>query len=139
MKIKFTIQGDPRGKERPRVCFKHGKSFAYTPQRTSEYEENIRRSFKKIINHKFERNIPLGIIITAYYPIPRHSSMKISKAMENDEILPTKKPDCDNVIKIILDALNKVCYEDDAQICNLKFEKHYSNMPSVGGRNLRYR
>jgi Holliday junction resolvase RusA-like endonuclease len=51
--------------------------------------------------------------------------------MKNDEILPTGKLDCDNVIKIILDALNGVCYEDDAQICNLKFEKHYSNLPSV--------
>ncbi|GMB10226.1 MAG: RusA family crossover junction endodeoxyribonuclease [Candidatus Improbicoccus devescovinae] len=132
MKIKFTVNGKPRGKERPRICLRQGKCFAYTPQKTSEYEENIRKSFRKNFKNKlFEKNIPLEAVITAFYPIPKGISKSKFSEMQNDEILPTKKPDCDNVIKIILDALNGVCYEDDAQICNLKFEKHYSNMPSV--------
>jgi Holliday junction resolvase RusA-like endonuclease len=74
MKIKFTIQGEPQGKARPRICFKNGKAFAYTPQKTSEYEENIRRSFRKFCKHKFEkfeRKIPLEAVITAFYPISK--------------------------------------------------------------------
>ena len=41
---------------------------------------------------------------------------------------PTKKPDSDNIIKIILDALNGVCYYDDAQICKVNFEKKYAEI-----------
>ena len=44
---------------------------------------------------------------------------------------PTKKPDSDNIIKIILDALNGVCYHDDSQICKIYFEKKYSEIPKV--------
>ena len=41
---------------------------------------------------------------------------------------PIKKPDSDNIIKIILDALNGVCYYDDAQICKVNFEKKYAEI-----------
>ena len=43
----------------------------------------------------------------------------------------TKKPDSDNIIKIILDALNGICYHDDSQICRIYFEKKYSEIPKV--------
>ena len=46
-------------------------------------------------------------------------------------IRPTKKPDLDNVIKSILDALNKVAYHDDTQIVSLSMEKFYSDSPRV--------
>lgn len=32
------------------------------------------------------------------------------------EIRPTKKPDMDNVVKIIADSLNNLAYYDDTQI-----------------------
>ena len=40
----------------------------------------------------------------------------------------TKRPDSDNIIKIILDALNGVCYHDNAQICKVNFEKKYAGI-----------
>ena len=43
----------------------------------------------------------------------------------------TKKPDSDNIIKIILDGLNGVCYHDDAQICRVIFEKKYAEIPET--------
>lgn len=48
------------------------------------------------------------------------------------EIMPTKKPDCDNVAKMICDALNGLAYKDDAQIVNLNVLKAYtSDVPFV--------
>ena len=41
-------------------------------------------------------------------------------------ISPTKKPDVDNVIKIILDALNGFAWHDDSQVVNLQIEKKYT-------------
>lgn len=41
------------------------------------------------------------------------------------QIRPTVKPDCDNVSKIILDALNGVAFKDDSQVVGLWVEKWY--------------
>jgi Holliday junction resolvase RusA-like endonuclease len=49
----------------------------------------------------------------------------------NGCIYPTKKPDADNIAKIILDALNGVAYTDDTQVINLLVQKRYGEAPEV--------
>ncbi len=39
MEIKFTVPGPPKGKQRPRICRVNGRSMAYTPKGTIEYEK----------------------------------------------------------------------------------------------------
>ena len=51
--------------------------------------------------------------------------------MLKNEIRPTKKPDLDNVAKLILDSLNNVAYKDDSQIVMLKVEKFYGEIPRM--------
>lgn len=46
-------------------------------------------------------------------------------------IRPTKKPDWDNIGKIVTDALNGVAYHDDAQIVDAQVRKFYSKDPRV--------
>ena len=46
--------------------------------------------------------------------------------MLDNKISPTKKPDIDNIIKIILDAMNKMAFRDDCQITKLEVEKKYA-------------
>ena len=46
-------------------------------------------------------------------------------------ILPTKKPDVDNVAKIILDGLNCIAWDDDTQVVDLSVSKYYSEEPRV--------
>lgn len=41
-------------------------------------------------------------------------------AMLSGELLPTKKPDIDNIVKAVLDALNEVAYRDDTQVVELQ-------------------
>lgn len=79
----------------------------------------------------FDKNIPIEISIVALFSIPQSKGKKLKDSMLKGDILPTKKPDSDNIIKIILDALNGACYHDDAQICKLSFEKKYSEIPRV--------
>lgn len=43
----------------------------------------------------------------------------------------TKKIDCDNLAKIILDSLNKIAYDDDSGISKLVVDKIYGEMPRV--------
>ena len=51
--------------------------------------------------------------------------------MIDGEILPTKRPDIDNVVKCIMDSLNKLAYKDDAQVVALVAEKCYGAEPMV--------
>ena len=98
----------------PRICKINGRSVAYTPKETIEYEKLIRASYTAVSKAKFERSFPLEISILALFPIPKYVSRKTKELMLNGRLFPTKKPDADNIIKVILDALNGVAYIYDA-------------------------
>jgi len=127
MTIKFKVLGEPKGKQRPRLCKIRGRSIVYTPKQTTEYEQKIRASYKRLTSENFPQGIPLEIKITALFSIPK----RFRKKALNGEILPTKKPDSDNIIKIILDALNDTAYFDDSQVCGINFVKKYGETPQI--------
>ena len=131
MEIKFTVPGPPKGKQRPRICKVNGRSMAYTPKETIEYERLVRASYTAVSKAKFERNLPLEISILALYSVPKYVSRKTKELMLNGRLFPTKKPDADNIIKVILDALNGLAYRDDVQICRVYFEKMYAEIPET--------
>ena len=119
MQVKFNVFGKPRGKQRPRLCSVGGRNIVYTPKQTIEYEKLIKASYIASSKVFFERNISIEINILAYF---FHKSL-IEFAIN--------KPDADNIIKIVLDALNKVAFYDDAQVSKICFEKRYSKMPRL--------
>ena len=120
-----------RAPRRPRICKVNGRSVAYTPKETIEYENLIRASYTAGSKAKFERSLPLEISILALFPIPKYVSRKTKELMLNGRLFPTKKPDADNIIKVILDALNGLAYRDDVQICRVYFEKMYAEIPET--------
>lgn len=126
MFVSLIIPGKPLGKQRPRIT-RFG--VAYTPTQTVNYETLVKQLY--IINKlpKIEGYVEAEIV--AYFPIPKSVSKKQRQMMLNNEVLPSVKPDCDNIIKIILDALNKLAYDDDKQVVNLSFRKFYSDDPRV--------
>ena len=74
---------------------------------------------------------PLQMEVTAYYSIPQSASKKKAEMMRECKLFPTKKPDCDNVLKIIADALNGIAYKDDSQIVVGIVRKVYADVPKV--------
>ena len=130
MIIKFTVLGEPTGKQRPKVFKKNGVSRAITPDKTVLYENLVKLSAckdgpVKRLDGEIEANIK------AYYSIPKKMTRKNKELIEEDKLHPTKKPDCDNVAKIILDALNGIAYKDDSQVVKLTIEKYFSYEPRV--------
>ena len=67
----------------------------------------------------------LFIKIIAYFEVTKNTTKKDKKLIEEGLLSPTKKPDIDNIVKIILDALNKMAFKDDNQITKLEVEKLY--------------
>lgn len=124
----ITIIAEPKGKGRPRFT---RTGHAYTPQGTREYEEYVKYEYKKQGGEYYEKDVPLKIEIIAYYKIPKQTRKGDIKRMVDCELLPCKKPDTDNIIKIICDALNGLAYYDDSQICYTTIKKMYGLTPSV--------
>lgn len=127
MIYEFEIQGNIVGKARPRMNTRTGK--AYTPTKTKLYEASVRYQFlTKYPNFKPIKN-RVRVTIESYFDIPKSTSKKAKEQMLNGNISPTKKPDADNIIKIILDAMNKFAFEDDTQVTELKITKKYNSYP----------
>lgn len=82
-------------------------------------------------NMRFNDDSMLDMRIKLYYSIPQSKSKKIKAKMLANEIRPAKKPDLDNVIKVIADSLNQVAYRDDVQIVDCQCRKFYSEQPRV--------
>lgn len=73
----------------------------------------------------------ISMQITAVYPVPASYPKRDKVAALAGDLLPTKKPDADNVAKVIADALNGLAYDDDAQITDLSVLKRYGEEPEV--------
>jgi Holliday junction resolvase RusA-like endonuclease len=131
--VSFTIPGEPQGKARPRVVrAQNGMSLTYTPDKTVRYEELTRLRYREAAQgFRFPDDAQVGIQITAWYSIPKSKSKKVKAAMLAGLLTPTKKPDCDNIVKIICDALNGIAYKDDQQITVAQIRKKYADVPRV--------
>lgn len=129
MSIMFTVSGQPKGKGRPRFT-RQGRT--YTPEATREYEDAIKTAFlAQGSNTKYKAGTPLKMEIVALYGIPKSDTKKVKAEKESGKILPTIKPDLDNLVKIVADALNGLAYDDDKQITNLMVAKRYWNNPGI--------
>lgn len=113
--IRFEVGGVPVGKARPRVTFRNGRAMAYTTERTREYENRVKAAYKKAYgNTKVDGVLQIDVI--AYFEPPKSTSKKRRAAMLDWQIPYTKKPDTDNILKAVMDALNGVAYDDDSKI-----------------------
>lgn len=116
----IIVEGKIKGKARPRVFNGH----AVTPKDTVNYENWVRLNYKEQCGKYLEGPIKAKII--AYYKIPKsYPKKRIESILERQE-QPTKKPDADNIGKIVLDSLNDIAFHDDSQIVELTVIKRWT-------------
>lgn len=133
MKIKFSVLGEPQGKGRPRFNrLPNGFVSTNTPEQTVLYENLIVTEYRRQCGKaRFGDKDCIYMRIIAYYAIPASTSQKKRREMESGLIRPTKKPDVDNLTKVVCDALNKIAYRDDAQVVDAQVSKYYSDQPRI--------
>ena len=130
MKISFTVPGEPIAKARARVVFnKHtGKTRAYTPTKTASYETYIKLIARLEWPYQ-PLTCPFVLTVRVYRSMPKSLSKKKVSLAELGHIRPTTKPDCDNYLKSICDALNNIVFKDDSQVISVHVHKFYSAYP----------
>lgn len=128
----FTVMGEPRGKQRART-YRHGNfTKTVTPEQTVVYENLIALEYRRqCCDFRFNDKEMLAIVIEAYFSIPKSVSKKNRVMMIERALRPVKKPDGDNIIKVVCDALNGLAYHDDAQIVDMVVRKYYAESPKL--------
>lgn len=132
--IHFKYRGEAVGKGRPRITRRGDKVHTYTPEKTKMFEDAIK--FELLASTceaipVYDAGIPLKAEVKIGMKVPKSYSNKKREKCLNGELTPTKKPDIDNVLKAIFDALCGFAMEDDSQITEVIAEKLYTEEPYV--------
>ena len=129
--IAFRINGEPKGKGRPRFSRMGNFVKTYTPEDTVMYENWVKICFQKAVSEcnatihgvfPIAANVPVKVLIHCVWDYPKSMSAKKRAVTE----YVTKKPDFDNIAKCICDSLNGLAFHDDSQVARCEITKLYS-------------
>ena len=120
-----TIPGEPVSKGRPRMT---KRGHTYTPKRTVDYERMVQTLFHAQYGSPILEG-PILLQLDLYFQIPKSRSKAVRKRMQQGLDRPCKRPDIDNCMKSVSDALNGIAYKDDSQIVAAVFQKFWADEP----------
>ena len=130
--LRVTVPGQPIPKARPRCqCVNH-KPRMYKDKKTREYENyvatcvSMSRAYRGKERPLCTNSGPVKVEIKAVFQRPRNM---MAKRYPDGLILHTKKPDIDNITKIVLDGINQLkglVWGDDSQVCSTDPIKYYT-------------
>ena len=110
--VVFTVEGEARGKARPRVT--QGGAHTYTPDPGGFVERVTAAAIVADLQKYAEYEGAVEIMVLIDRAMPKGWSRRRKEEMEDEPCLV--KPDANNVLGAVLDALNHVAYRDDAQV-----------------------
>ena len=140
MKITLKIPGVPIAKARPRFSRLKNRSDDQKPGgvRTYNPKENEERDFANQALEQIRqqgymsviaKGMPLRVSCWFYMPIPASSTKKFRVRCLTETVYHVKKPDADNLVKLVKDALNRVAWHDDSQVAIVRGMKIYGAEP----------
>jgi Holliday junction resolvase RusA-like endonuclease len=130
MRITFEVLGVPCAKGRPRLSARGGFARAYTPAKTRHAEESFAA---RAVAHRPDQPFacPVKLIVHFIMPIPASWSKKQRTLALAGAMPHVTKPDLDNLVKLIKDALNGVFWLDDKQVFSVIAAKYYGEIPKT--------
>ena len=125
--VTLVIQGSPTGKDRPRMNRKTGAVF--TPKQTKLAEAVIIDAWRAAGEPRIEEG-PLRMEVELVVSRPKGHYRKDGQL--NTEGLrhpyPRRKPDVDNAIKLVMDALNRRAYRDDVDVVDARVIRRWADL-----------
>ena len=129
--ILIVIPGCPVAKGRPKLTTVLGHARSYTPEKTRNFEAEIKWISRQEMAGRVPMKCALGARINVFLTVPASWSGKKQRAALSGAVVPSKRPDIDNYLKSVFDGMNQVVYADDALVCDLSMTKRYSDSPRV--------
>jgi Holliday junction resolvase RusA-like endonuclease len=128
--IQFTVYGEPVSQGRPRATTVNGHIRMYDPKKSSDFKNYVRLVASE---HRPDKLLegPISLTVKVYKKTLKSFSKKKIAAAEAGQLRPTSKPDVDNYVKGVKDALKNVIWKDDSQVVDLHISKWYSETPRV--------
>lgn len=126
----FCVPGVPQAKGRPKFARRGKFVQTYTPDKTVQAEQTL---VARALAFRPEAPFacPLRVVAQFVMPIPESWSKK-KRALADAGAMPhTAKPDLDNLVKLVKDALNGVFWLDDKQIFSFTASKYYGPVPET--------
>ena len=129
--VSFFVPGEAVGKGRPRVTTIGGQARMFTPKKTANYETLIAMAAQQAMNGRELIAGPVMMELAIRVAVAASWSKKKTAAALSGDVMPTKKPDADNVLKAICDGINGIVFKDDVQVVNVSLSKRFSVTPGV--------
>jgi Holliday junction resolvase RusA-like endonuclease len=128
--IQFTVYGEPVAQGRPRATTINGHIRMYDPKKSSDFKNYVRLVASE---HRPDKLLegPISLTVKVYKKTLKSFSKKKIAAAESGQLRPISKPDVDNYVKGVKDALKNVIWKDDSQVVDLHISKWYSETPRV--------
>lgn len=128
----IEVLGDPKAQGRPRAA-KRGKFIqVYDDPKSRKAKEKL----AVIVQQKAPEKLldcPLQVDLAFYLPRPKsHYGTGKNEGqlkMQFAYIYHTKKPDIDNLRKLVMDAMTGIFWRDDSLVCRGATVKEYSERP----------
>jgi len=120
--VSFKVHGNPVPQGRPRIIKKGQHYGAKDPDTSRVYKDRLRLLAHE---HRQEPLLEGPLFLRLTFEV-----LKPKSARKRD-VWRHKKPDLDNLVKAVMDAMVGVMYRDDAQIVGLESYKLYSASPGV--------
>ena len=126
--VTVIIGGEPVPKGRPRMT---RRGFAYTPAATRKYAAHGRLAAQLAIGDRPPIEAPVRVELLVELPVPASWSERKRAAAIVGDVRPTSRPDIDNFLKAILDAINGIVVADDSQVVETRATKKFGLAPKM--------
>jgi Holliday junction resolvase RusA-like endonuclease len=126
--ITVIIAGEPVAKGRPRAT---RRGILYTPAATRKFEAHGRLAAQLAMDGRPPIEAPVRIELLVELPVPASWSKRKSADAITGHVRPTSRPDVDNYLKALLDAINTIVVADDAQAVEVYAKKKFGVAPKM--------
>jgi len=130
--IELRIEGKPQTKERAR--FDSRSRRAFTPPSNIVSENDVRAVWREAGEPRLPDDVALGLELLVTVTRPKGHFKRDGQLSTEGLRHPyprNKKPDLDNALKLVQDALNTRAYRDDVLIARVHMEREWGDWPRI--------
>ena len=132
MNLSFFVAGIPKAQPRVKAFVRGGHAGVYTPDGAETWKQEVRR--QAVANAR--ESLMSGVVrveLDFFLPRPKTHLDRHGVPMPKSPVWHCKKPDLDNLIKAVTDAITDTqrIWLDDSQICQITATKTYA-LQAVG-------